>query len=156
MLRDRAPPLHCWSLYFSPGVLMLRVLVMGEGLEELLKKEVRQLRDKAINALVLSIEHFNRPWDQGRTEAVLILLDHAFEMLLKAAIRDRQGKIRKAREKQTIGFDACVRKGLTDASLKFLTDEQALTLQTTASEMRPSIISSICPSINFTSTPRRA
>ena len=95
-----------------------------------MKKEVRQLRKKAINALVLSIDHFNRPWDRGRTEAVLIMLDHAFEMLLKAAIRHRQGKIRKAREKQTIGFDACVRKGLTDANVKFLTNEQALTLQT--------------------------
>jgi hypothetical protein len=94
------------------------------------KKEVRQLRDKAINALILSIDHFNRPWDRGRTEAVLILLDHSFEMLLKAAIRHRQGKIRKPHEKQTIGFDACVRKGLTDATLKFLSEERALTLQT--------------------------
>lgn len=95
-----------------------------------MKKEVRQLRRKAIDSLVLSIDHFNRPWDLGRTEAVLILLDHAFEMLLKAAIRHRQGKIRKPREKQTIGFGACVRKGLTDATVKFLSDEQALTLQT--------------------------
>ena len=95
-----------------------------------MKKEVRQLRAKAINALVLSIDHFNRPWDRGRTEAVLILLDHSFEMLLKAAIRHRQGKIRRPREKQTIGFDTCVRKGLTDGALKFLSDEQALTLQT--------------------------
>lgn len=95
-----------------------------------MKKEVRQLREKAINSLVLAIEHFNRPWDRGRTEAVLILLDHSFEMLLKAAIRERHGNIRKPREKQTIGFDACVRKALTDASLKFLTEEQALTLQT--------------------------
>jgi len=95
-----------------------------------LKKEVRQLREKAINALVLSIDHFNRPWDRGRTEAVLILLDHSFEMLLKAAIRQKGGKIRKPREKQTIGFDACVRRGLTDAGLKFLSEEQALTLQT--------------------------
>ena len=95
-----------------------------------MKKEVRQLRKKAINALVLSIDHFNRPWDRGRTEAVLILLDHSFEMLLKAAIRQRHGKIRKSREKQTIGFDACVRKGLTDGNLKFLTEEHALTLQT--------------------------
>ncbi|MHA7826192.1 MAG: DUF3644 domain-containing protein [Roseovarius sp.] len=94
-----------------------------------MKKEVRQLREKAINALVLSIEHFNRPWDRGRTEAVLILLDHSFEMLLKSAIRHKGGKIRKAREKLAIGFDTCVRKGLTDASLKFLNDEQALTLQ---------------------------
>lgn len=95
-----------------------------------MKKEVRQLRGKAINALVLSIDHFNRPWDLGRTEAVLILLDHSFEMLLKAAIRQKGGKIRKPREKQTIGFDACVRRGLTGASLKFLSEEQALTLQT--------------------------
>ena len=51
-------------------------------------------------------------------------------MLLKAAIRHRLGKIRKPREKQTIGFGACVRKGLADASVRFLSDEQALTLQT--------------------------
>ena len=95
-----------------------------------MKKEVRQLREKAINALVISIDHFNRPWDRGRTEAVLIMLDHSFEMLLKAAIRQRQGKIRRAGENQTIGFNACVRKGLTDANVKFLTDEQALTLRT--------------------------
>lgn len=95
-----------------------------------MKKEVRQLREKAINSLVLSIDHFNRPWDRGRTEGVLILLDHSFEMLLKAVIRHRLGKIRKPRAKQTIGFDACVRKGLTDAKVKFLTNEQALTLQT--------------------------
>ena len=95
-----------------------------------MKKEIRRLREKAVNALVLSIEHFNRPWNRGRTEAVLILLDHSFEMLLKAAIRHRGGKMRKTRAKQTIGFEACVRKGLTNANLKFLTDEQALTLQT--------------------------
>ena len=94
-----------------------------------MRKEVRQLRRKAINSLVLSIEHFNRPWDRGRTEAVLILLDHGFEMLLKAAIRHRLGKIRKRGEKQTIGFGACVRKGLTEAGVRFLSDEQALTLQ---------------------------
>ncbi len=94
-----------------------------------MKREVRRLREKAVNALVLSIDHFNRPWDRGRIEAVLILLDHSFEMLLKAAIRHRQGKIRKPGEKQTIGFDACVRKALTDGDLKFLSEEQARTLR---------------------------
>ena len=29
------------------------------------RKEVRQLRRKAVNSLVLSIEHFNRPWGSG-------------------------------------------------------------------------------------------
>ena len=78
---------------------------------------------------MLSVELFNRPSDTGRTHGVLISLDHAFEMLFKAAILHRGGRIREPRAKQTIGFDASVRKGLSDASVKFLTDNQALTVQ---------------------------
>jgi hypothetical protein len=37
-------------------------------------------------------------------------------MLLKAAIVDRGGRIAERRGKQTIGFDHCVRKSLTDAT----------------------------------------
>lgn len=94
-----------------------------------MKKEARLILGKAIDSLVLGVEHFNRPWDQGRVEAVLILLDHAFEMLLKAAILHRGGKIREAKAKQTIGFDKCVRVALSDGEIKFLTPEQALLLQ---------------------------
>ena len=92
-----------------------------------MKKEAKILVGKAINSLILSIEHFNRPWDQGRPETVLILLDHAFELLLKAAILHRGGKIRKKRENQTIGFDECIRVAIP---LKIIDTEQALTLQT--------------------------
>jgi hypothetical protein len=95
-----------------------------------MKKEASLLFDKSINSLLLSIEHFNRPWDTGRVDAVLMLLDHAFEMLLKASILHKGGKIREKRAKQTIGFDACVRKALSDEDIKFLTEAQALTLQT--------------------------
>ena len=56
-----------------------------------MKRETKCLLVKATDSLVLSIEHFNRPWDRGRVDAVLILLDHAFEMLLKAAILHRGG-----------------------------------------------------------------
>lgn len=94
-----------------------------------MKKEARLLQSKAIESLVLSIEIFNRPADNGRTHGVLIFLDHAFEMLFKAAILYRGGRIREPRAKQTIGFDACVRKGLSDARIKFLTEAQALTVQ---------------------------
>jgi len=94
-----------------------------------LKKEARLLLEKGINSLILGIEHFNRPSDRGRIESVLIFFDHSFEMLLKASILHRGGKIRERRAKQTIGFDACVRKALSDSSVKFLTPEQALTLQ---------------------------
>lgn len=54
-----------------------------------LKKETKLLKEKATSSLLLSIDHFNRPWDVGRLEAVLILLDHSFEMLLKASILNR-------------------------------------------------------------------
>jgi hypothetical protein len=94
-----------------------------------LRKEARLLLEKGINSLILSIEHFNRPWDKGRTESVLIFLDHSFEMFLKAAILHRGEKIRERRAKQTIGFDACVRKALSDGEIKFLSKEQALSLQ---------------------------
>jgi|DewCreStandDraft_5_1066085.scaffolds.fasta_scaffold23631_2 hypothetical protein len=95
-----------------------------------MKREARLLLEKACDSLVLSIELFNRPYDRGRASTTLILLDHAFEMLMKAAILHRGGKIREPRAKETIGFDKCVRRSLTDGRIKFLEDEQALLLQT--------------------------
>ena len=94
-----------------------------------MRREVRLLKAKATASLTLSIEHFNRPWDLGRSNAVLIMLDHSFEMLLKAAILHRGGRIREPREKNTIGFDACVRRALSTPGIQFLTDEQALVVQ---------------------------
>lgn len=95
-----------------------------------MRREAKLLLGKACDSLVLSIELFNRPHNRGRISSTLILLDHAFEILLKAAILNRGGRIREKRAKQTIGFDACVRRGLSDGSIKFLKEEQALTLQT--------------------------
>ena len=95
-----------------------------------MKREPRLLLDKACDALVLSIELFNRPNDRGRVSSTLIQLDHGFEMLLKACILHRGGRIRDKRAKETIGFDACVRRSLSDGTIKYLEDEQALLLQT--------------------------
>lgn len=94
-----------------------------------MKREAKLLLEKACDSLLLSIELFNRPHDRGRVSGTLIQLDHAFEMLLKAAILHRGGRIRERRARETIGFDACVRRGLSDGRIKFLTEEQALTLQ---------------------------
>jgi|SRR5579862_6815362 len=94
-----------------------------------MKREARLLLGKGIDSLILGVEHFNRPDERGRTTTALILLDHSFEMLLKSAILNRGGKIRERRARETIGFDACVRRALSDGDIKFLNDEQALTLQ---------------------------
>lgn len=95
-----------------------------------MRREAKLLLRKACDALVLSIELFNRPHDRGRVSSTLILLDHAFEMLMKAAILHRGGRIREKRAKETIGFDACVRRSLSDGKIKYLSQEQALVLQT--------------------------
>lgn len=95
-----------------------------------MKREAKLLLAKATDSLVLAIELFNRPYDRGRISGTLILLDHSFEMLMKAAILHRGGRIREKRAKETIGFNACVRRSLSDGKIKYLTEEQALVLQT--------------------------
>jgi len=94
-----------------------------------LNKQPKLLFEKSLDSFVLSIEHFNRPWDRGRHEAVLILLDRAFELLLKSIILHKGGKIREAYEKETIGFEKCVRKCISDNQVKCLTEEEGLTIQ---------------------------
>ena len=79
-----------------------------------------------MDSLLLAIEHFNRPFDRGRVHSVLI----SFEMLLKAAILHKGGKIRNRRAKQTIGFDACVTEGFGNREIRFLKNEQVISLQT--------------------------
>lgn len=94
-----------------------------------MKREAKILLCKATDSLVQAIAHFNGITSRGRTTSVMILLDHSFEMLLKAAIIHNGGKIRRKGAAQTIGFDACVRLCLTAPGLKCLNDNQALTLQ---------------------------
>ena len=94
-----------------------------------MRREAKLLLEKSCDSLVLGIELFNRPQDRGRISGVLIQIDHGFEMLLKAAIIHRGGSIREKGASETIGFNACVRKGLSDGQIKFLTEEQAITLQ---------------------------
>lgn len=88
------------------------------------KRDVAELKTRAINSLVLAIELFNRPHDQCRTEAVLILLHHSFEMLLKAIIQQRVGSIYAPGAKFTHGFDKCLE--ITLSQLRVITaDERA-------------------------------
>ncbi len=94
-----------------------------------MKKEAKVLLAKSIDSLFLAVEYFNRPWDRGRPEAVLVLLDRSFELFLKAVIVHRGGKIRESRAKETIGFDSCVRKCVSDPKLKCISEEEAITVQ---------------------------
>jgi len=94
-----------------------------------LRAETRELKRRAINSLLLAIELFNRPFDSGRPEAIFMHLDHAFEMLLKATIVHRGARIREPRASQTISFSKCLGKCLSEADVKCLEAEEALTIQ---------------------------
>lgn len=73
-----------------------------------LKRDVVELKNRALNSLVLGVELFNRPHDQGRSEGTLIFLHHAFELLLKAVIRDRTGTVHAKGGKHTHSFSKCL------------------------------------------------
>jgi hypothetical protein len=98
-----------------------------------MRKECKTLHVKAVDSLVVAVDHFNRAWDdRGRTEAALILLDRAFELLLKAIIVHRAGgnAIReKKKEGMTIGFDLCLRNCLSDVDLKCLNEDEVVAPQ---------------------------
>lgn len=65
-----------------------------------MRKQAKLLFEKAVDSLIISIGHFNNPWDRGRKEAVLILLDRAFELLLKRLTYNGGGRIQ--RDPETI------------------------------------------------------
>ena len=94
-----------------------------------MKREVKALLNSSIDSLLLSIELFNRPYSRGRVVSVFMLLNHGFEMLLKAAIVHKGGKIREKKAKETIGFDHCVRKCLSNSQVQCLNEEQALVIR---------------------------
>ena len=64
-----------------------------------MKREVKALLNSSIDSLLLSIEQFNRPYSRGRIVSVFMLLNHSFEMLLKATIVHKGGKIRERKAK---------------------------------------------------------
>jgi len=91
-----------------------------------MKRKTKKFLEKSINSLLLSIELFNRPYDSGRIEAVFIMLDHAFEMLMKAIIYEETGKIRERRDKYNYGFKKCV--NILKDTLRIIDENQAMTL----------------------------
>jgi hypothetical protein len=91
-----------------------------------MKRQVRQFKERAINSLILGIEAFNRPYERGRVEAVLIWLNHAFEMLLKAAIVEQRGSVEDARTGQSYTFQKCL--NIAQSDLGLLDEDAGMTL----------------------------
>jgi hypothetical protein len=68
------------------------------------RRKTALLKKAASESLSLAVELFNRPVATARDPAVLVLLGHSFEMLLKAVIYQRRGRIRDPGEPYTYRF----------------------------------------------------
>lgn len=66
---------------------------------------------------------FNSPDDHGRTTVVLLLLQHAFEMLLKAALVQGGTKVFDKKTGRSIGFEAAINQSCQLTSFKVTQDE---------------------------------
>lgn len=73
-----------------------------------MKREARVLKGKAVSSLRRASATFNSPDDDGRVTSVLLHLQHAFEMLLKAALVERGRGIMDPATKRSIGLKKCL------------------------------------------------
>lgn len=84
-----------------------------------LKQESRVLKGKAVDSLTCAVEAFNSPHNTGRVTRVLLHLQHAFEMLLKAALVQTGEKNVFDRETgRSIGFEKCIRLSTGNDTIK--------------------------------------
>ncbi|MET4052054.1 hypothetical protein ABID81_001417 [Frigoribacterium sp. PvP054] len=93
-----------------------------------LKHDARSLKNKAISSMRAAMTAFNSPVDDGRPTEILLRLQHAFEMLLKAALVQGGNRVFDPQSGRSIGFELAVRKGQELSGLK-VTDEEAGTLR---------------------------
>lgn len=91
-----------------------------------LKKNVGPMLQNSIESLTLAVELFNRPAELARTHSVLMLLQHAFEMLLKAAILQKTGSIHEREQRYTYGFDRCL--AVAEQQLNVISPDDRATL----------------------------
>lgn len=91
------------------------------------KREAVLLEDAALDSIVLAVDHFNRAVGPSRLEASIIFAQRSLELLLKAAICERTGKIRDKGSAYTYGFSKCL--NIATDQLGILTPEERISLQ---------------------------
>lgn len=84
---------------------------------------------QALASLIFTIEAFNSPHEEGRATRVLLSLQHAFEMMLKAAlVQTGDKRVFDAETGRSIGFEKCLRFAAENETIK-LADTDAGTLR---------------------------
>jgi hypothetical protein len=91
------------------------------------KREAVLLQGAAVDSMVIAVDHFNRAVGPARLEASIIFAQRALELLLKAAIYERTGKIRDNDSKNTYGFGKCL--NIATDQLQMLRPEERISLR---------------------------
>ncbi|WP_041787332.1 hypothetical protein [Rhodomicrobium vannielii] len=87
-----------------------------------LVRDARSLKAKALGSLRRGLSAFNSYEEDGRTTTVLLHLQHACEMLLKAALVQKQVKIFDKQTSTSFGFAKCLNLAQANCGVA---DEQA-------------------------------
>ena len=77
-----------------------------------LRRAARTLKGKGISSLRAGLEAFNRFSEDGRLTSVLLHLQHACEMLLKAALVQRKVNTINGERGHAPGFRKCLNFGI--------------------------------------------
>lgn len=93
-----------------------------------LKQQARVLKRKALTSFITAAEAFNSPRDDGRVTKVLLHMQHAFEMLLKAALVQAGKSVFDHTTGRSIGFERCIGLAMGDDTIK-LSETDAGTLR---------------------------
>lgn len=83
----------------------------------------KALHSKALSSMRTAMTAFNAPQDDGRPTIVLLHLQHAFEMLLKAALFQGGAKVFDKRSGRSIGFESAINQSCQLVGLKVTQDE---------------------------------
>ncbi len=73
-----------------------------------LKRQATMFKAVSVESLTLSIELFNRPSALARDHAVIMMLAHSFEMLLKAVIFQKRGTVRDKGDNLSHSLNRCI------------------------------------------------
>lgn len=88
-----------------------------------MKPTAKTLHSKALSSMRTAVTAFNSPHDDGRPTVVLLHLQHAFEMLLKAALFQGGAKVFDKKSGRSIGFEAAINQSCQLAGFKVTQDE---------------------------------
>jgi hypothetical protein len=82
-----------------------------------LRREARTLKVKAVCSLRRAVTAFNSCDDDGRATCILLHMQHAAEMLLKAILVQKRVKVFDPNKQTSIGFEKCVNLAMQHAKL---------------------------------------